>query len=186
MYSGVRGSEECAKNCDSFCIWRHYLEDLGTPIDVVTDHKNLEYFATTKLLTQWQARWLEFLSAFNLVICFQPDVLGAKPDSLTRRWDIYPKEGDSGYASVNPHNFRPIFTQDQLLESLRASTLWEAVLRGVRIMDTEQLLIDIWTSLPEDSLAKLHTPPTPGSCWTMADNLLLLNGRIYVPNVNSL
>jgi hypothetical protein len=27
------------------------LEGSGLPIDVVTDHKNLEYFATTKLLT---------------------------------------------------------------------------------------------------------------------------------------
>jgi hypothetical protein len=36
---------------EAFKIWRHYLEGSGTPINVVTDHKNLEYFATTKLLT---------------------------------------------------------------------------------------------------------------------------------------
>ena len=34
----------------AFKIWRHYLEGSPTPIDVVTDHKNLEYFSTTKLL----------------------------------------------------------------------------------------------------------------------------------------
>ena len=34
-----------------FKWWRHYLEGLAEPIDVVTDHKNLEYFSTTKLLT---------------------------------------------------------------------------------------------------------------------------------------
>jgi len=31
--------------------WRHYLEGSGTLVNVVTNYKNLEYFATTKLLT---------------------------------------------------------------------------------------------------------------------------------------
>lgn len=35
----------------AFTIWRHYLEGSSTPVDVVTDHKNLEYFSTTKILT---------------------------------------------------------------------------------------------------------------------------------------
>ena len=34
-----------------FKIWCHYLEGSPTPVDMVTDHKNLEYFSTTKLLT---------------------------------------------------------------------------------------------------------------------------------------
>jgi len=32
-------------------IWQHYLEGWAYPIDVVMDHKNLEYFSTTKVLT---------------------------------------------------------------------------------------------------------------------------------------
>jgi len=36
---------------EAFKIWRHYLEGPAYPIDVVTDHKNLEYFSTTKVLT---------------------------------------------------------------------------------------------------------------------------------------
>ena len=71
---------------------------------MVTNHKNLEYFATTKLLTRRQAQWSEFLSQFNMIIRFRPGKLGTKPDALTRRWDIYPKEGDSDYAKVNPQN----------------------------------------------------------------------------------
>jgi len=35
----------------AFKIWRHYLEGSASPIDVVIDHKNLEYFSTTKILT---------------------------------------------------------------------------------------------------------------------------------------
>ncbi len=54
----------------AFCIWHHYLEGSAAPIDIITDHKNLEYFATTKLLNRCQARWSEFLSQFNLIIHF--------------------------------------------------------------------------------------------------------------------
>jgi len=32
-------------------IWQHYLEGSASPINVVMDHKNLEYFSTTKILT---------------------------------------------------------------------------------------------------------------------------------------
>ena len=62
-------------------------------VDVVTNHKNLENFVTTKLLTRQQAHWSEFLSQFNMVIHFCPRKLDAKPDSLTRHWDVYPKRG---------------------------------------------------------------------------------------------
>jgi len=106
---------------EAFQNWHHYLKGSASPIDVVTDHKNLEYFSTSKVLSCWQAQWSEFLSQFNLVICFCPGKLSAKPDALTRQWDVYPKEGDSGYAQVNPQNLRPVFTQEQLSNSLRAT-----------------------------------------------------------------
>ena len=35
---------------EAFKIWQHYLEGLAYPIDIVMDHKNLEYFSTTKVL----------------------------------------------------------------------------------------------------------------------------------------
>ena len=69
---------------EAFKIWRHYLEGPAYPIDVVTDHKNLEYFSTTKVLTWRQAQWSKYLSQFNLVIRFCPDYLGTKLDTLTK------------------------------------------------------------------------------------------------------
>ena len=47
---------------EAFKIWRHYLEDLAYPINIVTDHKNLEYFSTTKVLIQRQVQWSKYLS----------------------------------------------------------------------------------------------------------------------------
>ena len=69
---------------EAFTCWRHYLEGSSTPINVITDHQNLQYFSTTKILTHRQACWSEFLSAFNLVIYFHPRKLVTKPDVLTR------------------------------------------------------------------------------------------------------
>ena len=163
-------------------------------MDVVTDHKNLTYFSTTKILTRWQARWSEYLSQFNSVVRFRPGKLGTKLDSLTRRWDVYPKEGDSGYASANPHNFRPIFTTDQISSSLRASILLFPVLRSASVFDMDQLLSDIQTAYSSDSLASLQLSTLSSSLsgspsdshWTLSNNLFLLNSLIYVPDSTDL
>jgi len=102
----------------AFKIWRHYLEGSASPIDVIMDHKNLEYFSTTKILICQQARWSEYLSQFNLIIHFHPGHLGSKPDALTRRWDVYPKGGYNGYASMNSHDFHLVFIYEQITASL--------------------------------------------------------------------
>ena len=124
-------------------------------IDVVTDHKNLEYFLTTKILTRQQARWSEYLSQFNLVIRFRPGHLGTKPDTLTRRWDIYPKGRNNGYTS-NSHNFRPVFTHEQIIASFQATILTTLILHVATILDQNQLYSDILAILPFDSSISNH------------------------------
>jgi PIN domain nuclease of toxin-antitoxin system len=89
------------------------LEGAVTTIWVLTNHKNLEYFSTTKMLTRRQAWWLEYLSAFNLHITYCPGKDGVKPDTLTWRYNIYSKDGTS-YAKVNPENLWLVFSADQL------------------------------------------------------------------------
>ena len=69
---------------EAFKIWWHYLEGLAYPINVVMDHKNLEYFSTTKVLTWRQVQWFKYLSQFNLVIRFCSSCLSTKLDTLTR------------------------------------------------------------------------------------------------------
>ena len=123
----------------------------GIPIDVVTDHKNLEYFSMTKVPTRRQAHWSEYLAQFNLVIRFHPGCLGTKPDSLTRCWDIYPKGGNSDYATINLSNLHPMFTQEQISVSLCATDLMTPVLHATVIMDQEQLDSDILAALPDNT-----------------------------------
>ena len=77
-----------------FKEWRLELESTPHPIRVLSDHKNLEYFISMKLLSRRQARWSEFLSRFNFKIVYRPGKAGAKLDALTRRSGDLPKEGD--------------------------------------------------------------------------------------------
>jgi len=173
---------------EAFQNWCHYLEGSTSPIDIVTDHKNLEYFSTSKVLSCRQAQWSKFLSQFNLVIHFHPGKLGAKLDTLTRRWDVYPKEGDSGYARVNPQNLRPVFTHEQLTNSLCTTILEFLVLRrAVAIMDVETLHNNILSALPSDPIAQIHLSDPPDSCWSTDEaGFLHLDGCIYVPDLDGL
>ncbi|KAJ1573896.1 hypothetical protein NDA12_004071 [Ustilago hordei] len=72
----------------AFKHWRQYLEGAKFPVQVLTDHRSLEYFTTTKQLNRWQARWSELLSDFDFVIQYRPGVQAGLPDALTRRSDM--------------------------------------------------------------------------------------------------
>jgi hypothetical protein len=78
----------------TFEEWRLELQSVINPIHVLSDHKNLEYFTTTKLLNRRQARWSQFLLQFNFKIVYCPGTAGGKPDTLTRRSGDLPKERD--------------------------------------------------------------------------------------------
>ena len=163
-----------------FKIWWHYLKGSASPINIVTDHKNLEYFSTTKILTQWQARWSEYLSQFNLVIHFCPGRLGTKLDTLTRRWDVYPKGGDNGYASVNPYNFCPVFTHKQIIAPLQATILTTPTLCTATILDQDQLYSDILATLPFNSSISNHLLHPEGYWSKDNTGFLRLDNRMYV------
>ena len=143
---------------EAFKTWRHYLESPVHTIDVVTDHKNLEYFATTKTLSRRQARWSEYLSSFNMVVRFRPGKLGEKPDSLTRRYDYYLKGEDRDYMLANPQNLRPIFSQEQLSSSLCATRLREVAKDAASLVDVPLLILDT-AELTEDIQVGLQVNP---------------------------
>ena len=66
------------------------------PVEVLSDHKNLEYFITIKKLTRRQARWAEFLIGFNFKISYRSGEKNEKADSLTRRTgDLLKDENDN-------------------------------------------------------------------------------------------
>lgn len=68
--------------------WRPWLT--GTRrFDIVTDHRNLTWFTTTRNLTERQMRWAEELSGLNFNICYRPGRDATQPDTLSRREQGY-------------------------------------------------------------------------------------------------
>ena len=72
--------------------WRPELSGAQEPFDVITDHKNLQTFMTTKQLNQRQVRWADFLSNFNFVITYRPGSKATIPDALSRLPGLKPKD----------------------------------------------------------------------------------------------
>jgi len=110
--------------------WQPELEGNSRDFEVKTDHKNLQYFMTTKDLNQRQMRWAEFLSRFNFRITYQPGKKALLPDALSRLPGSQPLgENDERLAHrrralLPPEKFNPIVL-DQLMEEARESGDWE-------------------------------------------------------------
>ena len=80
-------------------------------VKVLTNHKNLEYFMTTKRLNARQARWSEFLSQFNFQIVYRPGRLNERADALTRRTQDAPTECELTYRDkvlIDPQLVQPL------------------------------------------------------------------------------
>src|SRR3984893_2586625 len=101
-------------------------------------------------------------------------------------------EGESGYATMNPHNFWPIFMAEKLTESLWATNLKDSMLRTILVMDEEQLRTNIRNSLRSDLIAatrldEVLADPQGKPRWSVDDTgLLRLDNQIYVPDVQDL
>ncbi|KAF8752650.1 hypothetical protein RHS01_07611 [Rhizoctonia solani] len=67
--------------------WRIFLEATDKPIQVFTDHRNLEYWMQAQTFNRRHARWRIFLSDFNFEIHYRPGKQSGKPDALSRRLD---------------------------------------------------------------------------------------------------
>jgi hypothetical protein len=64
--------------------WRHYLQGSQLKLEIWTDHKNLEYFTTTKKLNTRQAHWSLELSEYDFALIHKPGKQHVKTDALSR------------------------------------------------------------------------------------------------------
>ncbi|KAL0156943.1 hypothetical protein M9458_048189, partial [Cirrhinus mrigala] len=64
--------------------WRHWLEGAKHPFTVLTDHKNLEYLRSAKMLNHRQARWALFFTRFDFLVTYRPGSQNTKADALSR------------------------------------------------------------------------------------------------------
>ncbi len=76
----------------TFKKWWSELEDFIYFVEMIMNHKNLEYFMSIKQLSHHQARWSEFLFKFNYCIAYHFDKIDDKLNALTRRSEDFVKE----------------------------------------------------------------------------------------------
>jgi len=66
----------------TFKKWWSELEDFIYFVEMIMNHKNLEYFMSTKQLNHHQAHWSEFLSRFNYHIAYHFNKIDDKLNAL--------------------------------------------------------------------------------------------------------
>jgi hypothetical protein len=77
--------------------WRPKLQGTNKPFRILINHKNLEYFITTKSLNQKQVRWSKFFAGFNFKITYRPGNKVIRSNAFSRRTQDCPTK-------ANPEN----------------------------------------------------------------------------------
>jgi hypothetical protein len=65
---------------------------IGRKINIVTDHKTLEFFKTQRRLSYRQMRWMEYLSRFTYTIQYVPGEENVVADALSRCYSSAPPD----------------------------------------------------------------------------------------------
>ena len=99
----------------AFETWTAELGSIEASTLILTDHKNLEHFTTTKKLNRRQVRWNELLSNFDFKIVFRPGKQGGKPDALTR---ISAHKPSNSKDERNQHQYQTLIKPQQILRRL--------------------------------------------------------------------
>ena len=95
--------------------WCPELEGELHPIQVLSDHRNLEYFISTQLLNHQQTRRAEYLLRFNFKIVYCLGKAGGKPDSLIRWSEYLSKGGDERVRHMEQTILKPKNLPKELL-----------------------------------------------------------------------
>lgn len=157
--------------------WRHYLEGAPHPVEIWTDHKNLEYFRSAQKLNRRQARWSLYLSRFDFMLYHKPGKSMGKPDALSRRADHGTGRGDNkDLTLLSPDLFR-IHALSGLDIVGEERDILREIRRSLRDDEQEEAVVKAAEKLRQD-----RTRGTVRSAeWSKMDGLLMFRGKIYVP-----
>jgi transposase InsO family protein len=169
---------------ESFKRWRPEFQSVRNRIEVFTDHKSLEYFMTTKVLTSKQVRWMEFLSDFHFLIRYTTGKSNLKADILSRReQDLQMQEqvklDSRSRVLLGPGHLDPRINSELATIYLdRKSSTSLALLAMDKDQETDS---DLISSLRTDNASGFKREREQlGKGYSVEDGLLLYNGRLCV------
>jgi len=155
--------------------WRHFLEGATHPVEIWTDHKNLEYFMTAKKLNRRQARWSLHLARFDFLLHHCPGRTMGKPDALSRRAN----HGNGASDNENIVLLQLEFLAVRALEGVELTGVEQKILsdirKGNRNGDQEEPIAKAARELRNSANGTVHS-----SEWSSIDSLLRFRGKIYV------
>ena len=175
----------------AFEEWRPELKGSSEPINVISNHKNLEYFMSSKQLSRRQARWSEFLSRFNFKISYKPGPQ-CKADALTRRSQDLPANSDpcQDYMQqvvLKPKNLSTV----QLIKILRHGKIMPVEAEPTD-QDLETTIENTYQEMnPENPVSVIsqkisnkehHSQQYLLSNYSLENERLYFNNKLFLPN----
>ena len=158
---------------DSFQEWRHLLEGATHQVTVYIDHKNLEYFMSTRILNRRQTRWNMPLSRFDFEIVHRSRKQQGLSEALSRRSNLIPKEGEAAYDQQRTTLLKP---KHLCLRTTHVSTPADTTfLEEIRATSTKDPLVLDIQHHRSNNIKKF-------SYFRVEDNLLYFEERLYVPS----
>ena len=151
----------------AFEQWRVYLEGSTYPVQVWTDHKNLIYFTTTKVLNRRQVRWAETLAAYNFTITYRKGSENARADALSRRTDY-----------VGPKEERP----RAILKKTEEGMQYNELLATIAIVEETELEERLKKAYATDECAKRVLNKVEGNFAIDEQGLIRFKGLVYIPS----
>ena len=152
--------------------WKHLLEEAQYKFEIWTDYKNLEYFMKVQKLNRRQARWALYLSRFNFTLKHVAGSKMGKADRLSRRADW--KVG------TDKDNENQVFIKDHWIHSM-----YEVVVEGPEVELVEKIkkvrsknkdVVRVVEEMKRAGVKELRENE-----WKIEDNLVLKEGKVYVP-----
>jgi hypothetical protein len=157
--------------------WRHYLKGAKHSIEILTDHKNLEYFCVAQKLNRRQVRWSLYLSRFDFTLHHRPGKSMGKPDALLRCADHGSGSNDnSNLTLLGPALFR-IHTLSGLAIEGEEKTIATDIRRSLRDGNLEEPVAKAVRELRMDKTRGM----VKSTEWMEQEGLLMFRGKIYIP-----
>lgn len=166
----------------TFREMRSWLIGTDTPVAVVSDHKNLEYFMSSRLLNRRQARWSMFLMDFNFKLDWLPGKSNPA-DAPSRRSDFEPKEGDEVLTGQRQSLLSSAHTERissaSSIASISSAPQALCSLSSFSIDNSE--LLERFKDAYKTDVEWRQSLHTPNSGFTVQGDVVFHNDRIFVP-----
>lgn len=147
--------------------WRHYLLGAPHPVQVLSDHKNLTYYRDAHRLNRQQARWLLFLSEFNIQLHHIPGKDMIQSDTLSRRHDLgTDKKNDNNDRVLLPEHLFVRIIDNELQTRFKEFAIKDQIFQAIHIALKTGTLPPIKSALSD---------------WKEQDGMILFKNRCYVP-----